>query len=111
VLGILHRLGLIEPLNLHQLLDIWKGSHSLDVTIFHESTCTPISKAQQCVCGFGGEMVTHVWKEEVALAEYMLHANRRTCCCKKRSGYKCKYESSDIMTLIGYGMIVKSHAK
>ena len=56
-------------------------------------------------------MVTHVWKEEVALSEYMLHANRRTCCCKKRSRYKCKYESSDIMTLTGYGMIVESHAK
>src|SRR6266851_6713946 len=96
---------------LHQLLDVRKGSCSLDVAIFHESMYTPISKAQQCTHGFGGEMVTHIWKEEVALAEYMLHANRRTCCCKKSSGNEHKYESSDILTLTGYGMIVESHAK
>jgi len=96
---------------LHQLLDIWKGSHSLDVAIFHESMCTPIFKAQQCACGFGGEMVTHVQKEEAALAKYTLHTNRRTCCCKQSSGNEHKYESSDILTLTGYGMIVESHAK
>jgi hypothetical protein len=63
------------------------------------------------MCGFRGEMVTHVQKEEVALAEYMLHANRRTCCCKKRSRNEHKYESSDIMTLTGYRIIVESHMK
>ncbi len=56
-------------------------------------------------------MVTHVQKEEVALAEYTLHTNRRTCCCKKSSGNEHKYKSSDILTLTGYGMIVESHAK
>jgi len=47
----------------------------------------------------------------VALAEYTLHTNRKTCCCKKSSGNEHKYKSSDILTLTGYGMIVKSHVK
>jgi hypothetical protein len=96
---------------LHQLLDVWKGSRSLDVAIFHKSACTPITKAQQCTRGFGGEMVMHVQKDEAALAEYMLYANRRTYCCKKRMRNERKYKCIDVLTLTGYGMIVESHAK
>jgi hypothetical protein len=73
--------------------------------------CTPITKAQQCACGFRGEMVMHIQKDEVALAEYTLYANRRTYYCKKRMRNECKYKCSDILTLIGYGMIVESHVK
>jgi hypothetical protein len=50
----------------------------------------------------------HVWKDEVALAEYTLHTNRRTCCCKKRMRNERKYKCSDVLTLTGYGMIVET---
>jgi hypothetical protein len=41
----------------------------------------------------------------------MLYANRRTYCCKKRMRNEHKYKCSDVLTLTGYRMIVKSHAK
>ena len=81
--------------------DVQKDCHALDVAIFHKSTCTPISKAHKCAHGFGGEAVTHIWEDEATLAEYVLHANGRTCCCKSKNGA--------IPTLTGYGVIAKGH--
>jgi hypothetical protein len=50
------------PLKLGLLLpqDVRKDRRGLDVAIFHEATCAPISKTHKCARGFGGEAVTHV---------------------------------------------------
>jgi hypothetical protein len=88
--------------------DIRKDCRALDVAILHKATCTPISKAHKCTRGFGGEVVTHVREDEVTLAEYALHANRRTCCCKKMEQISVSRNVA-IPVLTGFGVIVKGH--
>jgi len=88
--------------------DVRKDCHTLDVAIFDKSVCAPISETHKCVCGFGGEAVMHIWEDKATLAEYVLHANRRTCCCKKIEQMSVSRNVA-IPTLIGYGVIVKGH--
>ena len=88
--------------------DVWKDCHALDVAILHKAMCAPISKAHKCTCGFGGEAVMHVQEDEVTLAEYALHANRRTCYCKKMEQISVSRNVA-IPVLTGYGVIVKGH--
>src|SRR5216683_1903740 len=88
--------------------DIQKDCHTLDVTIFDKSMCAPISKTHKCTHGFGGEAVTHVQVDKATLAEYVLHANRRTYCCKKIEQMSVSRNVA-IPTLIGYGVIVKGY--
>jgi hypothetical protein len=88
--------------------DVRKDCHSLNIAIFHKSSCAPISKAQKCVHRFRGEAVMHVRKEEATLTEYVLDANRRTCCCKKTKQISMSSNEAN-PTLTGYGVIVKGH--
>jgi hypothetical protein len=50
----------------------------------------------------------HIREDEATLAEYMLHANGRTCCCKKIEQISTS-KNGAIPTLTGYGVIVKGH--
>jgi hypothetical protein len=88
--------------------DVRKDCRSLDIAIFHKSSCAPISKAQKCACRFRGEAVMHVWEEEETLTEYTLNANRRTCCCKKTKQISMSSNEAN-PTLTGYGVIVEGH--
>jgi len=88
--------------------DVWKDCCTLDIAIFDKSMCAPISETHKCVHRFGGEVVTHVQEDEVTLAEYALHANRRTYCCKKIEQMSASRNVA-IPTLTGYGVIVKGH--
>jgi hypothetical protein len=88
--------------------DVRKDCCALDVAILHKATCAPISKAHKCTHGFRGEAVMHVWEDEATLAEYALHANRRTCCCKKIEQISMSRNVA-IPALTGYGVIVKGH--
>src|SRR5216683_5155060 len=88
--------------------DVQKDCCALNVAIFDKSVCDPISETHKCVCGFGGEAVMHIWEDKATLAEYVLHANRRTCCCKKIEQMSVSRNVA-IPTLIGYGVIVKGH--
>jgi hypothetical protein len=88
--------------------DVRKDRRSLDIAIFHKSSCAPISKAQKCVHGFRGEAVTHVQEEEATLTEYALDANRRTCCCKKTKQISMSSNEAN-PTLTWYGVIVEGH--
>ena len=44
----------------------------------------------------------------MTLAEYVLHTNRRTCCCKKIEQISVSRNVA-IPALTGYGVIVKGH--
>ena len=88
--------------------DVWKDCHTLDVAIFHTSMCAPISKIHKCTHGFRDEAVTHIWEDKATLAEYALHTNGRTCCCKKIEQMSMS-KNGAIPTLTGYGVIVKGH--
>jgi len=88
--------------------DVQKDCRALDVAILHKAICASISKAHKCMCGFGGEAVMHVQEDKATLAEYVLHANRRTCYCKKMEQISVSRNVA-IPVLTGYGVIVKGH--
>jgi len=53
-------------------------------------------------------VVTHIWEDEVTLAEDMLYTNRRTWCCRKIKQVSMSRKVA-IPTLTGYSVIVKGH--
>ena len=90
--------------------DVRKGCRGLNVAILDKTLCAPVSKAQKRMHGFRGEVVTNVWEEEVALAEYTLNANRRTCCCRRTN--QMRASSNEAITRLTWdSVIVEGHLK